>query len=85
MVKNQFGGLEINNFIAFILLLVLIFLGYFYYKNTVFKENFAVRCGPGTFENNLGICQANSERKPFNGYCPTGYHLCPRGRWCLPN
>jgi hypothetical protein len=36
IVKKQFGGIKI----ALILLLVIIFLGYFYYKNIVMKENF---------------------------------------------
>jgi hypothetical protein len=40
MVKSQLGGVEINNFIALILLLVLIFLGFFYYKNLYVKEKF---------------------------------------------
>jgi hypothetical protein len=38
--KSYFGGVKINNFIAFIILLVLIFLGYFYYKNNFVKEKF---------------------------------------------
>ena len=40
MHKSQIGGLKINNFIAVILLLVLVFLGYFYYKNNFIKEKF---------------------------------------------
>lgn len=40
IAKNQFGGIKINNYIVFILLLVLIFLGFFYYKNNSIKEKF---------------------------------------------
>lgn len=35
------GGIKINNIISLILLLVLIFLAFFYYKTVYMKESFA--------------------------------------------
>jgi len=41
-IRNKLkGGVKLNNFIALILLLVLIFLAFFYYKTAYMKENFA--------------------------------------------
>ena len=44
--KSIRGGVKINNFIALIIFLILIFLAFFYYKTVYMKESFVVSTEP---------------------------------------
>ena len=92
MHKNQLDGLKISNYIALILIIFLIYLVIFYYKNTFLEENFitssptSIPCPGMTFKNSKGLCRPVSERIPSqNNTCPTGYLIDSRKKWCWLN
>lgn len=64
-IRNKSGGMKINNFIALILLLVLIFLGLYYYKTINMKESFA-NDNTIKYPTKQNIKDAESQIKLFN-------------------
>ena len=83
MYRNKLGYLKINNYIAIVLLLVLIYLAVFYYKNIFLKEKFDDQCSETTFQNSQGLCRPVSERIPTqNNTCPPGYLIDSYKKWC---